>query len=194
MRTNTDHALAERADWEDLYDQILSVKSNLSFKDLSGSSSEYILILNTHMQIVFVTRRCLDLLGIEDPAEVYGCRTGEVIQCIYSNRENGCGTTSFCHLCGAAHAILGSLKGDTNTRKFHVTQQHNDQTLALTITTKPIRLSGTRYILLSLATSENEQEQENQPTRLLPGPAAFDRRTAQMIRKAKRHKGSSERN
>ena len=115
------------------------------------------------------------------------------MQCIYSNKT-GCGTSQQCRLCGAANAILTSLNGEPCTRQFHIVQQHNRQTLELTITTKPIHLNGTRYILLSLTTSDSEQEQENTPTRLLPGPAAFDRRTAQMIRKAKRHKGTSERN
>jgi hypothetical protein len=171
MGTQSNHTPAERASWEDLYDQIVAVKSNLSFKDLCDLSNENILILNAQMQIVFVSRGCLNLIGIEDPAEVYGCRTGEMLQCVHSNKRNGCGTAPFCHLCGIARAISTSLKGMTTHRNHRITtQRDNHLTLELSIQTKPVDLKGTRYVLLSLATANKEQANEPTPTRRHLGP------------------------
>jgi hypothetical protein len=171
MAKNGNDELEERTSWENLYNQIISVKSNLSFKDLYDMSSENILVLNPQMQIVFVSRGCLDLIGIEDPAEVYGCRTGEMLQCVHSNKRNGCGTAPFCHLCGITRAISTSLKGMTTRRNHRITtQRDNHLTLELSIQTKPVDLKGTRYVLLSFAMANKEQTNEPTPTRRHLGP------------------------
>jgi PAS domain-containing protein len=147
--TQAQHAPDERVNWEALHDQIVAVKSNVSFKELSAASSENVLILNTHRQIVFITRRCLDLFGINDPAEVYGCRLGEIMQCVHS--EDGCGTTKMCKFCGVDKATRASLLGDSQSLYFCITQKHTEGKLTLLIQSTPITLKGEHYILLSLS-------------------------------------------
>lgn len=153
MHTQQQQPLNERVSWEALHDQIVTVKSNVSFRELVAASSENIVILNTHMQIVFVTRRCMDLFEIDDPAEVYGCRLGEAMRCIHAE-HGGCGTSKHCVFCGAANAISASLSGEAKSTAYSVAQKHTGERLNLTVHTKPITLKGEHYILLSLSESD----------------------------------------
>jgi PAS domain-containing protein len=153
MHTYEQQAPEERASWEELHDQIVAVKSNVSFKELAAAGSENILILNTQRQIVFITRSCLDLFGIDDPAEVYGCRLGEMMQCMNSDK-NGCGGTKMCKFCGASNATRASLCGEPQSRYFCITQKHTEDKLTLLIQSQPITLKEERFILLSLTEKE----------------------------------------
>jgi hypothetical protein len=151
--TQTQHAPDERVSWGELHGQIVTVKSNVSFKEFSVAGSENVLILNTQRQIVFITRRCLDLFGIDDPAEVYGCRIGEMMQCVHSD-QGGCGGAKMCKSCGANNATRASLHGESNTRSFCIKQKHSQKKLTLLIQSKPITLNGESFILLSLSEKE----------------------------------------
>lgn len=153
MHTDEQQAPEERASWEELHDQIVAVKSNVSFKELSAAGSENIIILNTHRQIVFITRSCLDLFGVDDPAEVYGCRLGEMMQCMNSD-EHGCGGSKLCKFCGASTTTRASLCGEPQSRYFCITQKHTGDKLTLLIQSQPITLKEERFILLSLTEKE----------------------------------------
>ena len=143
----------KRVSWEALHDQIVAVKSNVSFKELSAAGSDNVLILNTHRQIVFVTRNCLNLFGIDDPAEVYGCRIGEMMQCVHS-APDGCGGTKMCQFCGVEKATRASLKGESLAQYFCITHKHSQEKLTFLIQSKPITLEGESFILLSLSEKE----------------------------------------
>jgi hypothetical protein len=138
-----------RVNWETLHAQIGSVKSNISFKELSEAKSENIFVLNTHRQIVFITRSCLDIFGIEDPAVAYACRPGEMMQC-YHAQANGCGESDACKLCGAFQAALACLQHNTGSQRFHLKQKDSRKTIHFTVHTEAITLKGELFMMISL--------------------------------------------
>lgn len=150
MNAHAIEPAGERVEWETLHDQIIAVKSNISFKELSAAVSENVVVLNTHMQIVFVTRSCLNLFGVDDPALIYGCRIGEAMRC-KNSEPNGCGTSNHCEYCGAANAIHASLCGESASSTYNIAQSHTNGRIHLQVHTEPITLKGERYTLLSLS-------------------------------------------
>ncbi len=59
------------------------------------------------------------MLGIDDLAKALGLRPGEALQCIHADDEpSGCGTTKFCSTCGAAIAIVSSLKHNKSVERI----------------------------------------------------------------------------
>jgi hypothetical protein len=174
----------ERASWDELYDQIQTVKSKLSFKHLCDTTSANILVLNAQMQIAFVSRGCLDLLKIQDPAVVYGCRIGEALQCIHANKQSGCGTAPFCRVCGVTRAWRTTLKGVATARNYSIRQLNKPQTLELCIHSKPIELEGMRYILLSLTNNQPKRNSDPPLRRPCSGPPFIaDHRAARLLHK-----------
>ena len=144
----------ERVSWETLHSQIGIVKSSLTFKELSAAKSENIFVLNTHRQIVFITRSCLDMFGIDDPANAYGCRPGEAMNCTHA-QANGCGTSAHCKNCGARNAALASLGGHPASKAFKLHQVDSEAVLDFTISSEAITLEGQLFLLISLIQSHH---------------------------------------
>lgn len=139
----------ERVSWETLHSQIGIVKRSLSFKELSTAKSENVFVLNTHRQIVFITRSCLDLFNIEDPATVYGCRPGEAMHCTHA-QANGCGTSAHCKYCGARNAALASLGGTPTSKAFKLHQIDSEELIDFTVSSEAITLEGQLFLMVSL--------------------------------------------
>jgi hypothetical protein len=149
MDTQIQQALNDRVSWETLHSQIGIVKSNLTFKELSAARSENVFVLNAHRQIVFITRSCLDLFDIEDPATVYGCRLGEAMHCTNA-QAHGCGVSKNCQLCGARNAALACLEGQAASQPFQLLQEGSEQAINFTINAEAITLEGQLFIMISL--------------------------------------------
>ena len=148
-QTHTDKTPSQRVSWETLHAQIGLVKSSISFNELSKAKSENIFLLNTHRQIVFITRSCLDLFGIADAAEAYGCRPGEMTNC-YHAQANGCGESPACKLCGAFQAAMNCLKHNTGNKHFELKQVNSEQTMDFTVHTEALTLQGQLFMMISL--------------------------------------------
>jgi hypothetical protein len=138
-----------RVHWETLHAQIGRVKRSISFIELSKAKSQHIFLLNAYRQIVFITRSCLDLFGIDDPAEAYGCRPGEMMRCTHA-QANGCGESPACQLCGAFEASLDCLKYNRGTRHFQLKQVNHQPIKALTVQTEALTLQGELFMMVSL--------------------------------------------
>lgn len=152
MDTQIQKPLNDRVSWETLHSQIGIVKSNLTFKELSAAKSENVFVLNAHRQIVFITRSCLDLFDIEDPATVYGCRPGEMMQCANA-QANGCGASQECQLCGARKAALECLEGRATSHPFQLLQNDSGQAIDFTVNAEAITLDGQLFLMISLIQS-----------------------------------------
>ena len=129
--------------------QIASVKHNISFKELSEAKGSNLFILNTHRQIVFITRSCLEMFDIEDPAEAYGCRPGEMMRCQHA-QANGCGESETCKQCGAYQAALACLQYNTGKQPFYLKQKSSKKMIELTVHAKAITLQGELFMMISL--------------------------------------------
>lgn len=147
--THTTKTPSQRVSWETLHAQIGLVKSSISFNELSKAKSENIFLLNTHRQIVFITRSCLDLFGIADPAVAYGCRPGEMMGCLNA-QANGCGESPACKDCGAFQAAMACLKHNTGNKHFQLTQIDSEQTKGITVHAEALTLKGELFMMISL--------------------------------------------
>lgn len=67
--------------------------------------------LNTDRQIVFGNQALSRYLGGMEPESMLSMRPGEVLHCVYSHGEHGCGTSEHCRECGTLRAIIGSQAG-----------------------------------------------------------------------------------
>jgi hypothetical protein len=71
----------------------------------------YLLILNSHRQILAANRDLLEALHRESPEHLVGLRPGEAFNCVhFTDGPDGCGTAKHCRSCGAAISILASQK------------------------------------------------------------------------------------
>ncbi len=159
---DTYFAPAERADEKELIAEIETVNKNPVMSGLLHSISGLLAILDEHRQIVTMNDSFLKMLGVKDPAEALGLRTGEVLQCIHARDEPaGCGTTKFCSTCGAAIAIVSSLSRDKPVERIcALTANRGERTvdIALLVRSHPINISGTRFLLLFLQDISIQQQ------------------------------------
>ncbi len=152
----TDHLLptqfapAERATAAELERQTAAVSQSVFLRDALNAIPDILVILNRQRQIIYANQRLLDQLEVSDARQVQSRRPGEALNCIHaSEREGGCGTTEFCSTCGAAQAILASLRGQTSVQECRITQA-SGQSLDLRVWAKPLTLAGEQFTLFTL--------------------------------------------
>jgi len=152
MENNTQHAPAERADWEELHAQLQLIKNNSVIQGAIESCTEPHLILNSQRQIVFANAAYRTWLEVRDPAKIVGCRPGEVIHCIHASEgEGGCGTSKHCRICGAVNAVLKSIRGEPDVQKCSVTIDGMDAPLKLIVFTTPVTVESQQFVLLTVS-------------------------------------------
>jgi signal transduction histidine kinase len=99
-------------------------------------------ILNQNREIVFSNKALLELIGIENIAELLGQRSGEALNCIHSETmDAGCGTSENCQVCGAIQAVLECQKtGEkvTNECRIRTMKDGHEDCLDLEVTAAPL--------------------------------------------------------
>lgn len=149
---DTFFASPERSDSTQIHSQISFISASPVMKGLLESVSGILAVLNEQRQIVAVNIALLETFGVKDPAEVFGLRPGEAIECIHAHEtEAGCGTTRYCSTCGAAISIVTCLAEDhAIERKCAATVMKNgsQSDLCFQIRAHPIRILDNRFVLL----------------------------------------------
>jgi hypothetical protein len=154
--THTKYAPAERASWEQLYAQIIALKGNVFLQEKLHEVADRTLLINAHRQVVYANAAMLEYLGQRDPAELMGCRPGEVFGCLNADKgAGGCGTSESCHLCGALNAVLRSLAGYAEVQRCSITLKENGAQLELTVHSIPVRIAGYCMCLLVLTPDDH---------------------------------------
>jgi len=158
MTAQTHHAPAERASWEDLYEQMQALKKNATLQTTVEHSRDLVLLLNPHRQIVFANKACRDRLCLEDPAEIYGCRIGEAMHCIHAGSgDGGCGTSRKCRGCGGVNTVLNSLSGGKIAiERFRIETTEPETPMTWIVFTIPLLLETRRYVLVGLKDEQTE--------------------------------------
>ncbi|MEW6428854.1 MAG: PAS domain-containing sensor histidine kinase [Thermodesulfobacteriota bacterium] len=150
----TRFASPERSDHDDLQIDIGNIVHNPFFDGVLTAASGLVAVLNRHRQVVAVNDSFLDMLGISDPEKVLGLRPGEAIGCIHADETaGGCGTGRFCPSCGAAIAIVTSLRDNHYQERYcAATVRRNgvESDLCLRVQATPLNLDGRAYVLLFL--------------------------------------------
>jgi signal transduction histidine kinase len=129
---------------------------------LLHSVSGLLAIVDENRQIVALNDSFLQMLGLEDPEEALGLRHGDALNCIHAEDEpGGCGATKFCSSCGAAVAIVSSLKVDMPVdRMCALSARRGDQIidLALLVRSQPISIEQRRFLLIFLQDITRQQQ------------------------------------
>jgi hypothetical protein len=157
VRAHTKFAPAERASWEQLYQQIATLNRNSALQCTLQDAPQRILVLNAQRQIVYANKATLGTLELEDPAKIYGCRPGEVLGCMHADQgEGGCGTSKECRLCGAVNAVLRGLSGRADVQKCKITRQIDAPPLNLVVHSIPLSVAEMAMCLVTLGISDSE--------------------------------------
>lgn len=121
-----------------------------------------LMVLNEHRQIVFVNKQIATLMPPDQPnSDVLGMRPGEALGCTHGfESEGGCGTTEFCTLCGAVHAILAGQRGESSVRECRVLRQHSGEALELRIWTTPIKIDNEQFTVCALLDISHEKRRQ----------------------------------
>lgn len=151
MDQRTEHAPAERATWDELHAQMSALKDNPALQEQIQKTSKLVMLLNPQRQIVYANDACIEMLGTQDPAELYATRPGEALKCVHADEgSGGCGTSINCQLCGGVNSVLNSLKGKVDVQQCTIEQEGSDTPLQLIIFTIPIYLNNRQFVLASM--------------------------------------------
>lgn len=151
---DTYFAAPEKVSDEELAREIKIVSDNQVVSGLLTLTRGLLAIVDEHRQIVALNYSFLNMLGIDDPAEILGLRPGEALQCIHADNEPaGCGTTKFCSSCGAAIAIVSSLEQNRPVERIcslSVNRGDKISDIVFLVRSHPINIDQRRFLLIFL--------------------------------------------
>lgn len=155
------YAPPERSNPQELQADISHISSSLLMSHLLSSVNGILAVLNHHRQIISVNTQFLDWCGIKNAQSLLGLRPGEALSCKYSRLEKGgCGTSEYCSTCGAAMAIVSSMKEKQAAEEICALKAKKDeQTLEMVLKVKaqPMELQGKYFQLLYLQDITQQQ-------------------------------------
>ncbi len=83
-------------------------------------------VLNQHRQIVLSNQQLVKVAGLEKLEEAFGEQTGDIMHCIHSTENNGCGLSNSCRYCSIINSIKESqAKEAPVTRECRITTTRN---------------------------------------------------------------------
>jgi signal transduction histidine kinase len=151
----------ERSDDQQLRHYVDLVSGSPLVGGLMQAVSGLLAVLNEQRQILALNESLLEQLGLGRAEEVLGLRLGEAIRCVHAqDPPAGCGTTEHCISCGAAIAMVTSLRVDApRERDCAVTVERDgvETDLYLRVRCLPVDLEGRRVLLLFLRDITPEQ-------------------------------------
>lgn len=109
---STFFAPAGRATEEELAAECRDLLVHPVTEVLLASLDGFVLILNSHRQVLAANAAFREALELEEPDAVRGLRPGELLTCVHVEEgPDGCGTSEACGRCGAVLAILAAQTG-----------------------------------------------------------------------------------
>jgi len=127
---------------------------------LINSVNDLVVILNDKRQVVAANDNFIAAFKAENPSDVLGLRPGEAVDCIHSlEMAAGCGTTEFCSKCGAAQAILASLKNLKEVAECRILRTVGDsvEALDLLVSATPFALNGKQFAIMAMTDISHEK-------------------------------------
>lgn len=150
-------ASPERKSKQEIAEEAKYILSHPLLRELLDSVSDIFLILNEKRQIVFANKTFLDLLKVDEVNLITGLRPGEALGCMHAyEMEAGCGTSEFCQTCGAARAILSSLRGKKSVQECRIIQ-YDGTALDLEVTATPFIFNGAHFSAFAVRDISDEK-------------------------------------
>ncbi len=120
-------------------------------------------VLNHDRQIVLSNQKLVKIAGLEKLEQVFGKRPGDVMPCIHSTENNGCGLSNSCRYCGIINSIKESQEeGKPVTRECRITTTRDGRLVFhdFEVNCSPITLLGEEYILMNLVDISSEKRNQ----------------------------------
>lgn len=149
----THFASAERSTTQRILEEFNIAGSQKFFPQIFGAMTGVGAVLDKNRQIIYANDEFLSLLGLETLEPLLGKRPGEVISCVNSNEEGGCGTTKACAYCGVVKTILESqATGLKATSEAFVTSilDGKYKTWNFNVISTPVAFNGDIFYVLVL--------------------------------------------
>ncbi|WP_191966125.1 sensor histidine kinase [Oryzomonas japonica] len=150
----THFAQAERKVGADLDEDIKQATTNGLISGLMTIANGLFAVLNDKRQVIALNDSFIKLMGIEDTAQVFGLRPGEVVNCIHAcEMPGGCGTSEYCSTCGAVVSIVTAMETrQPQERTCALTVERDNQNVDLYFSVRscPLVVDDSLYVLLFL--------------------------------------------
>ncbi len=148
-------ASPERKNDKEIFIENSHIQTLPNITAVLDSLSTIAVILNQQRQILYSNPVLLNLLNINNPADIYGKRPGEVLNCINSNIEpGGCGTSENCRFCGAVNSIIESQMSNTKVSKecrITALQNTGNSSFDFLITSTPFNVNNESFTIMSIS-------------------------------------------
>jgi len=153
----TYYAPAGRLSPSEVRRQARDLARALPSRELFDAIPDVLLILNQHRQILFANRSLMAMARIDDLGAAIGGRPGEILNCLHSTEMlDGCGTSVFCQVCGAARAVVNSLDGVEDVQECRISLR-GGEALDLRVWSTPLDIEDESYAFLVLKDISNEK-------------------------------------
>jgi len=159
----TQFAPAERAAPDVLRRQYGTVKLNHLLTSLLRAMPGYVMLLNPQRQIVAVNNNVLCAAGCGDETLLLGKRPGEALNCLHAyDGPAGCGTGTYCSVCGAVKAILESQERMEQVSHECCVVLNMDEQVVLDMQAEvtPIEINNEIFTVLVLRDISSEKRRE----------------------------------
>jgi signal transduction histidine kinase len=127
---------------------------------LINSVNDLVVILNDKRQVVAANENFIGAFKPGDPGGVLGLRPGEAVDCVHAREmAAGCGTTEYCSKCGAAKAILASLRNLREVAECRILRSDGDsvEALDLLVSVTPFSVDGSRFAIMAMTDISHEK-------------------------------------
>lgn len=158
----TDFLPAERATAAELARDVAIMENGVPLAVLDAIPVN-VLFLNDKRQIVYCNGAFKANTNAAGFDEVIGRRPGEALGCLHAaSSKGGCGTTKFCRHCGAAMAILESLRGAPAMEECRMVRSGavGDEALDLQVFAKRMTIQEEFFILFTALDISHEKRRD----------------------------------
>ncbi|MFB6318086.1 sensor histidine kinase [Saccharicrinis sp. FJH54] len=149
---------------KDFLEEANALENIANVRDLLGTLSYIIFILNRDKEIVFSNDNLLAKFKIVNNQNVLGSKPGEIFSCIHVNQgPDGCGSSEFCRYCSVVNSIVETHATKiVNTREARVIIDNNglEEQLDLEITATPFSFAGHDYTVFSAQDITDKKRKE----------------------------------
>jgi signal transduction histidine kinase len=149
------------------YSKLLNEESTLynlqTIQQIINSFPHVSLVLNADSQIVLSNKQLIEVAGLERLEQTLGNRPGDVMHCIHSTENDGCGLADACRYCSINNSIKESqTKRKSVTRECRITTTRDGMLFFhdFQVNCTPLTLSGEQYILLNLFDISSEKRNQ----------------------------------
>ncbi len=114
------------------YSKLLNGESTIdnleTIQQIINSYPHVSVVLNQDRQIILSNKQLVEVAGLERLEQAFGKSPGDVMHCIHSTENNGCGLANACRYCGIVNSIresqTNSKNGYTGMQDHYYPERH----------------------------------------------------------------------